>query len=207
MVSQTPNIPDSSLSEDKVFEKVEAEAAFPGSETGWRNYLQKNLDPNVPVENGAPVGVYTVIVQFIVDKDGVISDVKALTNFGYGMEQQVILIIQKGPKWTPAIHRGKAVRAYRKQPVTFMVRAEGFEIEMEEKYILYTGIENIIYIHVDKLKRQDIQLRLSQGTVTENEGGSYTISVDTPGKAILSINNKKRGKEIGSVYFVVKKKK
>ena len=110
--------------ENKVFEKVEVEASFKGGERAWRQYLERNLDPNVPVENGAPEATYTVIVQFIVDKEGKISDVKALTNHGHGMEEEAIKVIKKGPDWVPAIQNGRNVKAYRKQPVTFVVAAE-----------------------------------------------------------------------------------
>ena len=94
---------------------------FPGAKAAWRKYLEQNLDPNVPVENGAPIGIYTVVVQFIVDKTGVISDIKPLTNFGYGMEQEVIRIMKKSPMWTPASQNNKPVKAYRKQPIIFVL--------------------------------------------------------------------------------------
>jgi protein TonB len=110
--------------ETKVFEKVEVEAEFPGGISAWARYLQRNLNSNAPVDNGAPPGSYTVIVQFIVDKQGSISDVKALTKHGYGMEDEAIRAIRKGPKWTPAIQNGRNVNAYRKQPITFVVAEE-----------------------------------------------------------------------------------
>ena len=110
--------------ENKVFEKVEVEASFPGGEREWRKYLERNLDANTPVDNGAPEGSYTVIVQFIVDREGNISDMKALTNHQYGMEEEAVKIIRKGPKWVPAVQNGRQVKAYRKQPVTFVVSAE-----------------------------------------------------------------------------------
>ena len=110
--------------ENKVFEKVEIEAAFPGGESAWRKYLERNLNANTPVDNGAPEGSYTVWVQFIVDKEGNISDVKPLTSHGYGMEDEAAKIIKKGPKWTPAQQNGRQVKAYRKQPITFVVQAE-----------------------------------------------------------------------------------
>lgn len=110
--------------ENKVFEKVEIEAAFPGGESAWRKYLERNLNANTPVDNGAPEGSYTVWVQFIVDKEGNISDVKPLTSHGYGMEDEAVKIIKKGPKWTPAQQNGRQVKAYRKQPITFVVQAE-----------------------------------------------------------------------------------
>lgn len=110
--------------ESKVFEKVEVEAAFPGGERAWRTFLERNLDANTPVDNGAPEGSYTVTVQFIVDKEGNISDVKSLSSHGFGMEEEAVKIIRKGPKWIPAVQNGRQVKAYRKQPVTFVVSSE-----------------------------------------------------------------------------------
>lgn len=110
--------------ENKVFEKVEVEAEFPGGLSAWARYLQRNLNNNAPIDNGAPPGSYTVMVQFIVDKQGNISDVKALTSHGYGMEEEAIRAIKRGPKWTPAIQNGRNVNAYRKQPITFVVAEE-----------------------------------------------------------------------------------
>jgi protein TonB len=110
--------------ENKIFEKVEIEASFPGGDGAWRRYLEKNLQNFNPADNGAPAGNYTVYVQFIVDKEGNISDVRALTNHGYGMEDEAIKVIKKGPKWTPAIQNGRNVKAYRKQPITFQVQEE-----------------------------------------------------------------------------------
>ncbi|WP_276500970.1 energy transducer TonB [Terrimonas pollutisoli] len=110
--------------ENKIFEKVEIEASFKGGEGAWRKYLERNLNPSTPVDNGAPEGTYTVYVQFVVSKDGSISDVRALTNHGYGMEAEAIRVIKKGPAWTPAIQNGRSVNAYRKQPITFQVQSE-----------------------------------------------------------------------------------
>lgn len=110
--------------ENKVFEKVEVEASFPGGEREWRKFLERNLDANTPVDNGAPEGSYTVVVQFIVDKEGNISDVRPLTNHGYGMEAEAAKVIKRGPKWVAAIQNGRQVKAYRKQPITFVVASE-----------------------------------------------------------------------------------
>ena len=110
--------------ENKIFEKVEIEAAFQGGESAWRKYLERNLNPTAPVDNGAPEGTYTVYIQFVVSKDGSISDVRALTKHGYGMEEEAVRVIKKGPRWTPAIQNGRQVNAYRKQPITFQVQSE-----------------------------------------------------------------------------------
>lgn len=109
---------------NKVFEKVEVEASFKGGEREWTKYLQRNLDANVAIENGANEGSYTVVVQFIVDKEGKISDVRALSNHGHGMEEEAMRVIKRGPDWVPAIQNGRNVKAYRKQPITFVVASE-----------------------------------------------------------------------------------
>lgn len=119
--SQVAELPKADPDENKVFNKVEVEASFPGGESAWRRYLQNNLDANTPVDNGASEGTYQVIVRFIVSKDGSISDVVAETSFGHGMEAEAVKIIKKGPKWTPALQNGRNVNAYRRQPITFVV--------------------------------------------------------------------------------------
>ena len=110
--------------ENKIFDKVEIEASFPGGDSKWRRYLEQNCNGQVATDNGAPEGTYTTIVQFVVDKEGNISDVKAMTNHGYGMEGEAMRVIKKGPKWTPAVQNGRQVKAYRKQPITFQVQGE-----------------------------------------------------------------------------------
>jgi protein TonB len=110
--------------ENKIFDKVEIEAAFPGGDAKWRRYLETNCNGQVASDNGAPEGTYTTVVQFVVDREGNISDVRALTNHGYGMEEEAMRVIKKGPKWTPAIQNGRQVKAYRKQPITFQVTGE-----------------------------------------------------------------------------------
>ena len=101
--------------------RTQSEAEFAGGNGAWRNFLTHNLNASTPVEKGAPEGIYTVIVRFIVDKDGIISDIKPETNFGYGMEAEVVRILKSSPPWIPAIQYGISVNAYRRQPITFLV--------------------------------------------------------------------------------------
>ena len=119
--TQVAEVPKKDDDENKIFNKVEVEASFPGGDAGWRNFVHNNIDANTPIDGGAPEGTYTVIVRFIVSKDGSISDVVAETKLGYGMEAEAVKAIKKGPKWTPAIQNGRNVNAYRRQPVTFVV--------------------------------------------------------------------------------------
>lgn len=100
------------------------DADFAGGINGWRKFLERNLDPSVPLNKRAPLGEYMVMAQFIVEKDGSLSGLKTLTRYGYGMEEEVMRILKKSPKWMPAMQFGVPVRAYRKQPVTFYISQE-----------------------------------------------------------------------------------
>ncbi len=106
---------------DSVFTRKLQEAEFSSREDEWRNYLRKNLDPMVPVKNKAPAEKYTVVISFIVNPDGTISDIKAENDPGYGMVEEAIRVIKKSGKWQPAIRYGKYQKAYRRQPITFLV--------------------------------------------------------------------------------------
>ncbi len=100
----------------------EKEATFPGSMEGWKKHLYRHLNANVPVINRAPDGKYTVYLRFIVDKDGSLSNIEALNRVGYGMEKEAIRVLKLSPNWEPAVQFNRAVKAYRKQPITFVVQ-------------------------------------------------------------------------------------
>ena len=114
--------------DNKIFEKVEIDASFPGGEAAWNNFIENNLKESIPVIKNAPAGTYTIWLQFIVDKEGNISDIKSLTNHGYGMEEEAIRVMQLSPKWIPATQNGHLVKAYRKQPVNFHVKKAKTEV-------------------------------------------------------------------------------
>lgn len=106
---------------DEPFTTVQIEAQFPGGIEGWRRFLERNLNKDIASENGAPAADYSVIVSFIVNKEGVISDVRAENDPGYGTKAEAIRVIQKGPRWTPAIQNGRNVIYRQKQKITFRV--------------------------------------------------------------------------------------
>lgn len=110
--------------DNTIFTKVEIEAGFPGGAGAWQKFLERNLNGQTPSDNGAPEGSYRVMVQFVVDKEGNVSDVKPLSSYGYGMEDEAVKAIKKGPKWIPAEQNGRKVKAYRTQPIVFQVTAE-----------------------------------------------------------------------------------
>jgi protein TonB len=102
---------------EKIFTKVENPAEFPGGQSEWTRYLQKNLRyPDNAIDNGTQ-GV--VRVQFIVDREGNISEVQSLNDPGDGLAEEAVRIIKKGPKWKPAEQNGRKVIYRHIQAITF----------------------------------------------------------------------------------------
>ena len=105
---------------EKEFTAVDQEASFPGGREEWAKFLGKTLRRGIPTDN-APPNSYTVIVSFLVDKAGNISDVRADNDPGYGTADEAVRIIQKSPRWIPANQNGRPVLYRQKQPIRFLV--------------------------------------------------------------------------------------
>lgn len=103
---------------DKIFTKVEIESDYPGGPAAWLRYMNKNLRyPDEALNNGIQG---TVMVQFVVDKDGNVSDVQAISGpTEGGLREEAVRVIKKSGKWTPAVQNGQHVKSYKRQPVGF----------------------------------------------------------------------------------------
>ncbi|RYY95265.1 MAG: hypothetical protein EOO11_16220 [Chitinophagaceae bacterium] len=106
---------------ERIYTNVEILPAFPGGPEAWGNFLRRNLNGNVPVRNGAPAGTYRVRIQFIVDQEGGVSEVKALNDPGFGMTEEAVRVIRNGPRWTPGMQNGRPVKTRFTQVIAFGV--------------------------------------------------------------------------------------
>jgi len=122
--TQVVSVPTKDDDEGKIFTKVEVEAGFPGGDAAWTSFLRKNLNPDVAADNGAGEGTYTVIVKFVVSRDGSLSDITCENDPGFGICEEAKRVIKKTKNWTPAIQNGRNVNAYRRQPITFAVQTQ-----------------------------------------------------------------------------------
>jgi hypothetical protein len=109
---------------EKIFIKAEKEPSFPGGENAWIRFLQQNLKPNVAADDGAPPGVYTVEVQFIVDAQGKVTEVRPIKVPAKcpSCGTEAVRVIKKGPKWEAAIQNGKPVTFRKVQAINFVVQ-------------------------------------------------------------------------------------
>jgi periplasmic protein TonB len=107
--------------EDAVFHKVEIESEFEGGPAAWARFLNRNL--RYPQDAADNLIQGQVIVQFIVDQEGNISNVEAISGPDE-LKQEAIRVIKKSGKWTAAIQNGRKVKSYKKQPIVFRLAIE-----------------------------------------------------------------------------------
>jgi protein TonB len=107
---------------DKTFTKVEIESEYPGGSAAWQRYLNKTLRyPQDAIDNEVQG---TVVIQFIVDKEGNVSEVEAISG-PEELRSEAVRVIKKSGKWTPAVQNGRQVKSYKKQPIVFRLETEG----------------------------------------------------------------------------------
>lgn len=81
------------------------------------DYIAKNIHyPDSAVKNHIEG---SVIVKFIVNKDGTVSDVSILRGIGAGCDEEAIKAVSKMPKWQPGKQNGVPVKVYYTLPISF----------------------------------------------------------------------------------------
>jgi periplasmic protein TonB len=98
------------------YEKVEVEASFPGGQEAWNKYITEQLMLHVNEFTKKDIGTCTI--RFIVDINGGTKNVQATNMKKTKLAKAAIEAIENGPKWIPAQQDGRAVNAYRVQPVS-----------------------------------------------------------------------------------------
>lgn len=103
--------------DEKPFLSVEQMPEFPGGEAALIKYIQsKIVYPGIARENGIDGTVY---LQFVVDKEGKVGNVKVLRGVGGGLEEEAIRVVKTLPKFTPGKQNGRSVPVYYTVPVKF----------------------------------------------------------------------------------------
>jgi len=106
--------------ETKVFDVVEQMPQFPGGPNALFEYLSKNIKyPVVAEENGIQG---RVIVTFVVERDGSITDVKVAKSVDPSLDKEATRVVKSMPHWIPGKQNGSAVRVKYTVPVTFRLQ-------------------------------------------------------------------------------------
>jgi antitoxin component YwqK of YwqJK toxin-antitoxin module len=102
---------------------VAQEARFKGGLDGWKKYLEKNLNSTIAADVGAPAGTYEVKLQFVVNKDGVVTNLKAVSvpPKCKPCGAEALRVLRESPEWEPALQNNEPVLYQALQTITFEV--------------------------------------------------------------------------------------
>ena len=105
---------------DEIFKSVEQPPTFPGGDAALMKYLSSHLQyPTMAQENNIQG---KVIVQFVVEKDGHVGDVKVVRSVDKDLDREAIRVCKSLPKFTPGRQNGQAVRVWYTLPVNFKLQ-------------------------------------------------------------------------------------
>ncbi len=102
---------------DEIFSIVEDQPTPQGGMSAFYEFVNKNIKyPNQARRMNIEGKVF---VQFVIGKDGSISEVKAVKGIGAGCDEEAVRVIQSAPKWNPGKQRGRPVKVRMILPITF----------------------------------------------------------------------------------------
>jgi TonB family protein len=117
--TSNPNSSSGKAGKGEVYDVVETLPIPSGGMAGWSAYLSANLGYPTTARRKDIEG--TVIVSFVVNTDGTVSDFELFRGIGGGCDEEALRIVKNSPKWTPGMQDGKAVRTRMRLPINFML--------------------------------------------------------------------------------------
>lgn len=103
--------------EEKPFTVVEQMPQYPGGETEMYKFIMNNLKYPAKASEAGIQG--KVILNFVVGKDGKITNIKVVRGIGFGCDEEAVRVLQKMPSWNPGKMGGRPVPVYFTFPITF----------------------------------------------------------------------------------------
>lgn len=102
------------------FYNIEVKPEFPGGTEQLLKYLGKNTNyPEIARVNGITGKVF---VQFVIDKDGSVLNVKVMREVDPYLDKEAVRVVKSMPKWKPGKQKGKPVRVSFQVPISFKLR-------------------------------------------------------------------------------------
>lgn len=127
VVEEKTNTKNIESSEERIYTEVEQKPQFPGGEAALVNWLKANIQYPVAQEE---VAQGRVVVQFIVEKDGSIGEVKVARSCHPALDAEAVRLVKSLPKFIPGKHNGQDVRCMFALPFNFKLHPA--EIENKE---------------------------------------------------------------------------
>ena len=183
------NVQTVALQDTAVFEVVEVPPRFPGGEIELMKFISRNV--KYPAEARDKHVQGRVILTFIVEKDGSISNVRVARPVDPSLDAEAIRVVQSMPKWEPAKQRGQAVRVRYTVPIQFRLQGDNSvatDSKTSDKDVMVVGYDSktqekpIVEMQKRLVVRDDIKpLMIIDGkevTSLDNIDGNDIASID-----------------------------
>lgn len=136
-VKVVASAPQTVVSDDQTFSVVEQMPEYPGGMRAGLEFMARNLRYPTKAREAGKQG--RVIVQFVVRKDGSLSDFKVLRSVDPWLDAEAIRVISTMPKWKPGMQEGKPVSVKFTLPVTFMLEGTNHKPKAGDNDVVVVG--------------------------------------------------------------------
>ena len=136
-VKVVASAPQAVVSDDQTFSVVEQMPEYPGGMRAGLEFMARNLRYPTKAREAGKQG--RVIVQFVVRKDGSLSDFKVLRPVDPWLDAEAIRVISTMPKWKPGMQEGKPVSVKFTLPVTFMLEGSNSKPKAGDNDVVVVG--------------------------------------------------------------------
>ena len=165
--------PQSQPTEQAIFTVVEEMPEFPGGMAECLKFLARNIKYPVAAQEAKIEG--RVVVQFVVGKDGSISDIKVARGVNPDLDAEAIRVIAKMPNWTPGKQRGKAVAVKYSLPIIFRLQQPESAAKSDEMLQLSLKVDKEAGTDAVALAKEGLR----EGYKQQTEGSSSSPIVGT----------------------------
>lgn len=105
---------------EEIFIAAEEMPSFAGGLKAFYDYFSRNVKyPQLAKKNNV---TGTVVVSFVIDRDGSLTDIKVLKGIGFGCDEEAVRLLQNAPKWNPGKQRGEPVKVSMVLPIKFSLK-------------------------------------------------------------------------------------
>ena len=176
---KTPS-PEADIQDDEneVFMVVEKMPEYPGGQEAMMKFLMNNVKyPTDAVKDNIQG---RVILQFVVNQDGSVSDVVVVRGVSSSLDAEAIRVIKAMPKWIPGTQKGKAVRVKYTMPINFKLDGD---TKIIKPLVIVDGVEKPAGFDFSTIKAEDIEkidvLKDASATATYGEKGKNGVVIIT----------------------------
>lgn len=138
----------------RIFTNVEVLPSFPGGIQQFGKFLSANL--KYPKQAWLDKVQGRVFCQFVVEKDGSLSDIKVMRGIGGGCDEEAVRVLSTSPKWSPGIQNGRSVRVSYTIPIFFQLMGEKVGTQIGNSTATFdTSSKNAPLVIVDGVETED----------------------------------------------------